>query len=173
MFCGRELHMKLSPGNQRRRQRAHAAGPRGKDILAGGLICAAALLLQVASARAQAAPGYQTASVDACAAAAGEADADGLPPGARIRQGARLVDQLGYFRTIGNRVTFFAADGRRLVALENLLLERIARTIADDPDRLNWSVTGTITEFCGANYLLIGRAVVQGRSQGRQEPFVR
>jgi len=159
--------MKLSPGNLRWRQLEPAAKRRGAGILAGGLICAAALLLQVASAWAQAAPGEPTTSA-AGAAAPGKPKLD-----TQIRQGARLVDQLGYFRTTGNRVTFFTADGRRLVALENLLLERIARTIADDPDRLNWSVTGTITEFCGANYLLIGRAVIQGRSQGRQEPFVR
>jgi len=159
--------MNLSPGKLRRSRREPAAGPARNSIWTDGLICAAGLLLGVALAWAQAATGERTASADARSAPADDAEPGKPKLGTRIRQGARLVDQLGYFRTTGNRVTFFTADGRRLVALENLLLERIARTIVDDPDRLNWSVTGTITEFCGANYLLMEHAVVQGRSQDR------
>jgi len=54
-------------------------------------------------------------------------------------------------------VTFyFSKDQRRLRGLENLALERIARVIEDidNHDRLQWSVTGTITEFRGSILLL-------------------
>ena len=51
------------------------------------------------------------------------------------------------------------------VGLENLNLQRIARTIADNPVPLQWSVTGTITEYRGANFLFVRRAVLKRRAQ--------
>lgn len=90
----------------------------------------------------------------------------------RIREGTEIVDQLGYFRMTGDRVTFFAEDGRgRLVGLENLNLERIARTIADNPGQLQWSVTGTITEYRGANYVFVRRAMLRSRVQSSESVF--
>ncbi len=90
----------------------------------------------------------------------------------RIREGTEIVDQLGYFRMTGDRVTFFSEDGKgRLVGLENLNLERIARTIADNPGQLQWGVTGTITEYRGANYLFVRRAVLRSRVQSSQSVF--
>ena len=73
----------------------------------------------------------------------------------------------------GDRVIFFSTDGEalsgdgkaRFVGLENLNLQRIARTIADNPVELQWGVTGTITEFRGANFLLVRRAVLKCRAQ--------
>ena len=68
----------------------------------------------------------------------------------------------------GGRVLFFTADGkRRFVGLENLNLERVARTIAESPQTLQWSVTGTITEYRGANFLLVRRAIL---NRGIQSP---
>ena len=62
---------------------------------------------------------------------------------------------------------YIDADGKkRLVCLENSNLERIARLVAENPnhlDPLKWSVTGTITEFRGANFVFVRRAVLQSR----------
>ena len=69
-------------------------------------------------------------------------------------------------------MTFFLADGKgRLVGLENLTLQRIAQVIADSPERLRWTVTGTITEYRGANYLLVRRAILKNRSLGQANEF--
>ncbi len=109
-----------------------------------GLICAVALLLVVALAWAQSPEGRPEKTAD------------------RAREGTDIVDRMGYCRTAGDRVIFFTEDGRdRFVVLENLNLERIAQAVADDPEQLQWSVTGSITEFCGDNFLIIHRAVVK------------
>jgi hypothetical protein len=90
----------------------------------------------------------------------------------RIREGTQIVDRMGYFRSAGDRLTFFSADGKqRLVALENLNLERIGRRIADQPDPLLWSITGTVTEYRGTNYLLVRMAVLRSRQPPPGEPF--
>ena len=84
--------------------------------------------------------------------------------GSRLREGTEIVDQLGYFRLTGDRVTFFSDDGKyRFVALENLNLERIARVITDNPEQLQWGVTGTITEYRGANLIFVHRAALRSR----------
>lgn len=79
----------------------------------------------------------------------------------RIREGTEFNDQAGYFRITGNRVTFFTADGKgRFMGLENLNLERISRAISNNPAQLEWMVSGEITEYRGANFLLVHRAVL-------------
>jgi hypothetical protein len=86
--------------------------------------------------------------------------------GNRLREGTQLVDQKGYFRPTGNRLTFSSDDGKfSLVALENLNLQRIARTMADFPGHVQWKVCGTVTEYAGANYLLIERAMLKTQSE--------
>ena len=90
----------------------------------------------------------------------------------RMREGTEIVGQLGYFRLTGDRVTFFTDDGKgRFVVLENLNLERIARTITDNPEQLQWSVTGTITEYRGANFLFLRRAALKSRTQSPEDVF--
>ena len=81
----------------------------------------------------------------------------------RVREGSRLVEQLGEFRDKGGRIAFFP-DGSShwLVVLENLALERVARDL--ELGTRKWSVTGTITEYYGLNYLLVQRAVLKQRS---------
>ncbi len=82
-------------------------------------------------------------------------------PQAQFREGTVLRDTPGVFRKTGERYTFFADEnGGRFVVLENLNLDRIARTLQDNPTVGHWTVTGTITEFQGTNYLLIQRAVI-------------
>ena len=81
-----------------------------------------------------------------------------------LRQGTELVDQVGEFRLAGDRVVFFMEGGkRRLISLENLALERIAQVLIDNPERLQWRVTGTITEYQGNNFLFITRAILKSR----------
>ena len=45
--------------------------------------------------------------------------------------------------------------------LENLALDRIVRELGDARDQRNWTVCGVLTEFKGANYLLVTKALLQ------------
>ena len=80
----------------------------------------------------------------------------------RLREGAEIVDRLGRFQVVGDRVVFVAEPGDyRFVVLENLNLERIARLVADRPAQSQWKVSGVVTECRGANFILIRRATLQ------------
>lgn len=77
------------------------------------------------------------------------------------REGTPLVDVRGQFATRDERVIFVPDDGSTaLTVLENLGLERVLRASEDSPELLRWSIRGSVTEFGGANYLLLSRAVV-------------
>ncbi|HEV2971793.1 MAG TPA: hypothetical protein VGY55_17600 [Pirellulales bacterium] len=90
----------------------------------------------------------------------------------RWREGSRLIDKLGYFKLTGDRATFISSDGKlKFDGLENLAIERIARTIGDSPDPLEWSISGIITEYRGANYLLVTQAVLKTKAtRARRAP---
>jgi len=89
----------------------------------------------------------------------------------RIREGTELVEQPGTFQMTGDRITFFTEMGKgRFVVLENLALERVARAIEENPQRLDWLVDGVMTEYQGSNYLLIQRAIL--RSQVAEDPAI-
>jgi hypothetical protein len=89
-------------------------------------------------------------------AQAGEKAAD------KLREGTRLSDELGSFSRVGERVSFAPGGNREaLRCLENLQLERVARAIEESQGQRQWVVSGTITEFRGANYLLITKAVIR------------
>jgi hypothetical protein len=79
----------------------------------------------------------------------------------RLREGTRLKDVAGRFRISGDALTFIDADGREITGLCNLNLERILRMLktVEEPESITWSVSGTVTEFSGRNYLLVSRAV--------------
>ncbi len=79
----------------------------------------------------------------------------------RLREGTQLTDHVGYFRQNGESLTFVDKEGRELGGLPNLGLERIIRMLksVEEPESVTWSVSGTITEFAGRNYLLVSRAV--------------
>ena len=80
----------------------------------------------------------------------------------RVREGTELTDLLGYFTITGSRVTFIAAEsGNRFAGLENLNLERISKTISKAPKQMDWEVSGEVTEYRGANYLLVRRAILK------------
>ncbi len=80
----------------------------------------------------------------------------------RVREGTELNNVLGYFTVTGSRVTFVTGDnGTRFAGLENLNLERISRMISKAPKQMDWEVSGEVTEYRGANYLLVSRAVLK------------
>jgi len=82
----------------------------------------------------------------------------------RLREGTRLVDQIGTFKLSADRAAFTTADRQnRFKGLPNLNLERIVRTLRDQPEQLVWSVSGTVTEYQGTNYILITRAVLKSK----------
>jgi hypothetical protein len=96
----------------------------------------------------------------------GSATAEGEPPGPEaaptLREGTKLIDVAGAFRNTGDRIEFRPVDSeQRLVVLENLALQRVASMLADVRRQRPWTVSGTITEFRGVNYLLVTRAVLQ------------
>ena len=83
----------------------------------------------------------------------------------RLREGSAQTDVVGYFELTADGATFRSLDGRaRLVGLQNLNLQRIVEAIREHPDRLEWVVSGTVTEYRGANFLLIKRALLKTRT---------
>ena len=82
-------------------------------------------------------------------------------PGQRAREGSLVSDETGSFEFVGERIIFVPAGGREsLRVLENLALERIVRELGDARDQRNWVVSGVLTEFKGANYLLVTRSLL-------------
>lgn len=99
-------------------------------------------------------------------------DAIGLRGDSRIREGTEMENQNGYFRMTGDRVTFFTEGGKgRFVVLENLNLERVSRILAENPDHLQWSVTATVTEYRGANYVFVRKAVRRDQKASQEDEF--
>ena len=99
-------------------------------------------------------------------------DAIGLRGNSRIREGTEMENQNGYFRMTGDRVTFFSEGGKgRFVVLENLNLERVSRILAENPDHLRWSVTATVTEYRGANYIFVRKAVCRDQKVSQEDEF--
>jgi len=86
------------------------------------------------------------------------------PPGERLREGTALKSVSGTFEIIGERILFRPSERElSLPVLENLASERVAGMLDSAAGRI-WSVSGTVTEFRGRNYLLVERAVIRARS---------
>lgn len=76
-----------------------------------------------------------------------------------FREGRQIEKLRGEIRVVQSRYIFFPeGDSFRFVLLENLNLERIARAMTGNTDKLTWEIDAQITEFNGANFLLIERA---------------
>lgn len=142
------------------RSRAAVLPPASAALacIAAVLLVGAVAWLQTVGAAGQPAPWAKQAAPDA---AAGEE----TPPAGvgkdRLREGTELVEQPGIFRMAGDRMTFFTDLGEgRFVVLENLILERVGDVIGEYQTPPYWSVTGTLTEYQGENFLLIHRAVL-------------
>ncbi|HEY2411364.1 MAG TPA: hypothetical protein VGI40_03940 [Pirellulaceae bacterium] len=79
----------------------------------------------------------------------------------RLREGTKLVDVVGTFQSAGGDSISFSRDGGKesFRVLENLALQRVGQAL--DLNAKHWVVSGVITEYRGANYLLLTKAVVQ------------
>lgn len=77
----------------------------------------------------------------------------------RLREG-EVIEVTGRLELSGDRAIFHP-DGEEvgLRVLENLALERITRVLSESRDERQWIVNGTVTEYRGANYILIHKAV--------------
>ncbi len=95
-----------------------------------------------------------------------EQTADSAKDARRLREGTRLTNCVGHFRQSGDTVSFIDEQGRDIGGLPNLNLERIIRMLkgADEPEAIGWSISGTVTEFSGRNYVLISRAIYKASS---------
>ena len=136
-------------------------GPKwGLLCCAGWLLCSPLLVGAVSPTARHRSPNPKIArsdSRDAVVFRPGKKD-----PKKRIREGTRILDQVGYFKDTGDGVTFYPSDGDAAFrGLENLALERIGQVIDETPGRVQWSISGTVTEFRGNNYVLITRAVLK------------
>jgi hypothetical protein len=79
----------------------------------------------------------------------------------RTREGTTFQGKRVFFRQTGNRTTLYTIDSNeRFVCLENLNLERILKSIEENPDQGTWKIDGVFTEFRGENYVLIQRSVI-------------
>lgn len=88
--------------------------------------------------------------------------------GDRQREGTRLTEMSGRFEIAGDRVTFFPGGERESYRLlENLALERVAQVLSESRARQEWTISGTLTEFRGANYLLLTKAVIKTSAEAK------
>ena len=91
-------------------------------------------------------------------------------PTDRLREGTRLTEELGVFQSSGDRVAFLpggnSKDSYRV--LENLALQRVSVALDEGRGQGQWVVSGVITEFRGANYLLITKAVLPLQEQNSE-----
>jgi len=78
-----------------------------------------------------------------------------------FREGTQLRDRRGRFEAAGAAADFVDDDGMRFGGLKNLNLQRVSQVLRNSrsSDNLEWTVSGTVTEFGGRNYLLITRVV--------------
>ncbi|PQO29380.1 hypothetical protein DTL21_25275 [Bremerella cremea] len=82
----------------------------------------------------------------------------------RLREGAEIVDQIGSFEWIGDRLSFSPEEGDHVFKiLENRMMERVVQTQETSTGKLVWVVTGTITEYRGSNYLLMKHVILDGK----------
>jgi len=87
----------------------------------------------------------------------------------RLREGTRLTDVNGKFEVAGDRVSFSATESTdSLRVLENLALERIRRVLGENRATPEWTISGTITEYNGANFLLLSKAVQTGKPTAKE-----
>jgi hypothetical protein len=89
--------------------------------------------------------------------------ADNAKTSERLREGTKLVDVIGTFQSAGgDSIAFSREDGKdSFRVLENLALQRVGQVLEEDRGTRKWIVSGVITEYRGANYLLVTKAVVQ------------
>jgi hypothetical protein len=83
----------------------------------------------------------------------------------RLREGTKLIDVVGTFQSVGSdSVTFtpgpVGSNKESLRVLENLALQRVSQVLDENKGARLWTVSGDITEYKGANYLLLKKTVI-------------
>jgi hypothetical protein len=127
-----------------------------------GLMCAGALLLGVALAGARPTNSAESGAAKSHGDPAVKVADENTEKTALVRENAELAEKAGQFVIDGGRVIFIAADSQsRFIVLENLTLQSVANGIAGNPARQTWAVSGKVTEYQGANYLLLTRVQLQ------------
>jgi hypothetical protein len=82
-----------------------------------------------------------------------------------VREGARIEGRPMRARISGDTLIWQAEDSRQAFeTLENLALERVLHAIRNDTSDRQWTVTGTVTEFQGRNYILLERVTRAART---------
>jgi len=82
----------------------------------------------------------------------------------RLREGAEIVDAIGTFEWIGDRLSFVQDDGETVLKLlENRMMERVVQAQESSTGELVWVVSGTVTEYRGGNFLLMKHVVLTGK----------
>jgi hypothetical protein len=81
----------------------------------------------------------------------------------RLREGTKLIDVVGSFQAAGGDSISFSRDGGKesFRVLENLALQRVGQALENNLNAKHWVISGVITEYRGANYLILTKAVVQ------------
>jgi hypothetical protein len=76
-----------------------------------------------------------------------------------LREGTRIESSVCECRSDGNRLSIKLDnnESRSLIALENLAAQRVLQAATEDSKDSSWSITGTVTEFQGRNYILLER----------------
>lgn len=138
---------------------------RGTRWLAGGLLLLGSFCLLIASATE---PAGSVANVPDNTTAKNDSLSNSTPANAgtrsseRLREGTRLVDVPGVFQSVGaESVLFTPKEGSKesLRVLQNLALDRIASSLEGSRGQRQGTVSGIITEYRGANYLLVTKVV--------------
>jgi hypothetical protein len=83
----------------------------------------------------------------------------------RLREGTRLIDASGTFQGVGDRIVFSPQGSKESYRiLENLALQRISQTLDDVRGQRQCLVSGVITEFRQANYLLVTKYLLVNKA---------
>jgi len=83
-----------------------------------------------------------------------------------VREGTVMRSQHVIFRNSNNRVMMtMASSSERYICLENLNLQRVTDILRENPTLTDWTVDFTFTEYRGANYALIQKAVLSSAAQ--------
>ncbi len=87
------------------------------------------------------------------------------PTGRQLMREGSLVTFTGTFQGGGVETVSFRPVGREesYAVLQNLALQRVARAMAVNKRR-QWEVMAEVTEFDNANYLLLKRVVLKGKT---------
>ncbi|RCS54834.1 hypothetical protein DTL42_06870 [Bremerella cremea] len=82
----------------------------------------------------------------------------------RLREGAEVVDEIGSFEWVGDRLSFSPENGdHTFKILENRMMERVVQAQENSTSKLIWVVTGNITEYRGGNFLLMKHVILDGK----------